>query len=429
MKKHLLKFPLILLGIMLLQINFIQAQQVLNQVIIASGGAFSDPTDFVTLSTLDPITGNQSNFDTIYTQAVQKMHVNNNQLFVTATDSLVVYNLENMQRMNTIAVSGPNFVQVVDNKIFMTIQYPETSGFLRIFDAESMALENTIDQISGETAGMLLQNDRLFVAVPGDYFATTGSLAVIDAQTGAFVKEVNLGGEAIGIYSLFAFENKIVAVCKSAWGTSIGNILVYNPSDDTYSTYSFDHALGKGIAVDGNILYLIMDNGIGSVDLVSMQVINNQIVEDPGSVNFVYFADVAFDELGHVFYATVSDYFSFGQGYIYTIDGDETSEFDAGISPEAIAFDYRTPAFISVNQAIILDVYPNPANRIVHINAVGLAGHSTISLIDMQGRTMLEKSLQNMLTWQLDAIPSGVYFLRVATENQIVSTQKIIVNH
>lgn len=429
MNKRLLKFPLLLLGIMLLQMNIIRAQQALNQVIIASGGAFSDPTDFVTLSLLDPLSGNQSDFDTIYTQAVQKMHVHNNRLFVTATDSMVVYNLENLQRMNTIAVSGPNFVQVVDNKIFMSIQYPETSGFLRIFDAESMALENTIDQISGETAGMLLQGELLYVAVPGDYFATTGSIAVVDSQTGNFIKEVNFGGEATGIYSLFAYEDKILAVCKSAWGSNSGNIIVYDPSDDSFAAHSFDHAFGKGIAVDENILFLLMDNGIGSVDINTMQVLNDQIVGDPGSADFIYFADVTFEATGQVFYATISDYFSFGQGLIYTTNGEQVGEFVAGISPEAIAFDYRTPAFVPAIEANKMVVYPNPANQILHIQVIGLDGHSNISLVDLQGRTILEESFQNILTWQLDGIPSGVYYLRFATENQIVSAQKIIVTH
>ena len=429
MKKPLRTFRLLLMVIMLLQMNFIHAQQILNQVLIASGGAFSDPSDFVTLSSLDPVAGIQSDFDTIYTQAVQKMHVHEGRLYVTATDSLVVYDLESMQRISSAAVSGPNFMQVIGNKLYLTIQYPETSGFLRIFDAETMTPENTLDQISGETAGMVLLNDLLYVAVPGDYLTTTGSLAVIDPFTGNFIEEVNFGETGAGIYSLFAFNNQIVAVCKSAWGTNTGNIVMFNPADHSFGTYNFEHAFGKGIAVDDHMLYLLIDNGIGSIDLNTMQVVDDHIVGDPGSASFIYFADVAFDATGQTFYATVSDYFSFGQGYIYSINGEESGEFTAGISPEAIAFDYRTPAYIPAIEARKLMAYPNPAKQFITIEAPDNEGQSEISLIDTQGRMLLRQPFQKTLTWQLHSIRSGVYQLRLVADNGMIKTQRIIVTH
>lgn len=429
MKKKLHSFKLIVLGVFLLYSNYSNAQQFLNQVFIASGGAFSNPSDFVTVSVFDPSSSVQVDFDTIYTQAVQKMLVHQGVLSITALDSIVFYSLENLQRIGAIDVSGPNFMQVVGNKLFLSIQYPETNGFLRVYNLETMDWEYTIDQVSGETADILLMNDLLFVAVPGDYLSTTGSIAVIDPASDSFIHEENFGEAGAGIYSLFAYDSKIVAVCKSAWGTNSGSIIIYNPEENTFDNYLFDHAFGKGIAVDQDVLYLMIDNGIGSIDLTTMQVSNSAIVADPGSSNFIYFADVAFDILGQNFYATISDYFSFGEGLIFALDGTQIGDFFAGISPEAIALDYRIPSKLDVRVPGEFNVYPNPVSHELNIEAFGQFGQMKAILIDIQGQIVLEQNLAASQKIKLNHLRPGIYQLLLVTNDVFVTSKKIVVTH
>ena len=119
-----------------------------NQLFVASGGAFSNPDDHVTIAKLDLQTNQTSEIGEVFTQAVQALICHQSQLFLAATDSLVVFDALNYNKLRATGLSGPRMLMHNQNKLFMSVQYTETSGFLKIFDHETLDLLSTVDEIS-----------------------------------------------------------------------------------------------------------------------------------------------------------------------------------------------------------------------------------------------------------------------------------------
>lgn len=391
-------------------------QQALHQLIIASGGAFSNPNDFVTVAAYQPNHFTYQSFGEIRTQAVQHALVDGSHLFVAATDSLVKYHLDSFQRLAAIAVSGPKMLHVHGDLLFMSIQYPETSNFVRVYNKNSLELITSISEISGEAAGMVFHAGKIYVAVPGNWMSTVGKLAILNAANGNFIEEIDFGSSGMGIHNLFVYDNQLVSVNKSAWGVSSGVISFYDLSTNQLNHYTLPHVVGKGIVIQGDLLYLLIDNGIGSFNLASRQIVNPAIVSDPGSASFTYFADVVFDHIGQKFYATTSDFFSFGSGYVYNLDGQTAATFVAGISAEALALDYRNISQIATNFSKTAHVFPNPAGNHSMLNIVGEKMIVNIDKFSLDGQffgsTLIKQPTAN-LTLDIATLPKGSYVLKI----------------
>jgi Secretion system C-terminal sorting domain len=76
----------------------------------------------------------------------------------------------------------------------------------------------------------------------------------------------------------------------------------------------------------------------------------------------------------------------------------------------------------------VLYVYPNPSSSFVQINAATLI--KQVILVNAEGKTVLNKKLQNTNNYQLplNGIGKGVYVVKVITEKNIL-TNKIIVSN
>ncbi|MBU1010191.1 MAG: T9SS type A sorting domain-containing protein [Bacteroidetes bacterium] len=389
--KHFLRICT-LSALLTLQDGLLYSQQelVFKQLIVASGGNFSDPDDYVTLSARDAETGEQFVFDTIYTQAVQDVLVDNARAFVAATDSLVVYDLDTYQRIAAIACPGINQMVAGEDLLFVSFQYPETAGFIRAYKKNSLDLVQVFDQVSDEAAGMLIHNNTLFAAVPGGWMSTTGKIAMIDLSAVSFIEEVDLGSAAVGIFDLYNYNDTVYSVNRTPWGMTTASLTAFDPDHRAFVHHSFEAVFGKGVAVDGNKLYVMMNQAIGLVDLDNQQIIDEALIPDPGSENFTYFVAAEFDALNREFYTTVTDYFSFGEGRKFSETGEQLGLFDAGISPEAIGLDVRDITSVSLPVTEVgLQVYPNPARDFLFIGGQQEAHQHTLFIMNMQGVEVL----------------------------------------
>ncbi|MCK9451721.1 MAG: T9SS type A sorting domain-containing protein [Bacteroidales bacterium] len=392
-----------------------------------SGGAVSNPNDFVEITHFDPQTSISEPLGTIYTMAVQEAIVHENILYVTATDSLVAYDLVNETRLAAVAVSGTNLLKVVGDDLFMSVQYPETSGFLKVFDKNTLQLKATVDGISGETAGMVVLNNKLFVAVPGSYGSTDGSIAVIDPFTYELLEEINLGEGGIGIYTLYVYQNQILTINKTPWGGTTGTLTWLNPDTYEFTHNNFSRTIGKGITIINEKLYLILNNGVGIIDLNSMIIVSNQFIEDPGSAGYVYFGDIVYDTLLQQFYVTITDYVTFGTGFIYDMQGNVVNTFPAGISTEALAVNYTQFTSLATVEANEMMVYPNPAKDFIQLKNTVNKQIKTVKVFNMQAGLVLDQQVDNVsAVIDISAIAPGIYFLEIQLENGSYAMQKIV---
>jgi hypothetical protein len=75
-----------------------------------------------------------------------------------------------------------------------------------------------------------------------------------------------------------------------------------------------------------------------------------------------------------------------------------------------------------------MQAWYNPAWNLIHVNASQLKGHlGTIRLLDLNGRTLFEKKIDNIhggyYTTQIymNAFSSGIYFVQLITDKEQVA--------
>ena len=402
--------------------------QVQADLFIVSGGAFSDPDDFVEITKYDPVGQDVTPVNTIYTQAVQDIVADDDFLFIAALDSLVKVDQLTGQKVAVTAASGTNLLMLHEDLVFMSVQYPETSGYLKVFDAQTLELLHTVDGISGETAGMLILNNILYLAVPGAYGTETGSIALIDLADFQLIEEIDLGEGAKGIFHLLELNGKILCVNKTAYGESVGTLSLFDPESKTAEHYSFNHSFGKAVLQKDNQLYLFVDNGLGIIDLNQMSLSEPQFIPDPGSTNYIYFAAMVYDSVHEQFYATTTDYFSFGQGTIYGLDGIQKGTFEAGISAEAMTVVVDQATDIPDYQAFAVKVYPNPFTDNIVLENSELLPFSAVRIFDYSGKIVrtIQTTQNSSTVIKADGLPAGFYILEISTSGNQVFRKKII---
>lgn len=413
---------LLALQLLMLPAYVLNGQTTLHQLIVASGGAFSNPNDFVSLAAYNPITQATTNFGEIKTQAVQTVCINEDVLYVTATDSIVAYNLDTYQRIAAVAVQGVRYMLVSGEMLVVSIQYPATENFIRIFNKNSLQYLGSISQISDEAAGMVLYDGKIYVAVPGSWMSTVGKLAVLNAVDGSFIEEIELGSNGEGIHDLFVNNGKVLSVNRSPWGSTTGTISVFDPVSKTVDHHTFPYHIGKGFAINEQSLYVFMNDAVGVINLVDWTVTHAALLPDPGSSSFIYYADAVLDGLNGRIYATVTDYFSMGEGYIYDLEGSLKGNFAAGISAEALALDYRQPSFNTEITYATVSVSPNPASSSLFIGLKIEMARGRYNIYSSSGKVLQSGDFNSAINKSLDvsALSAGCYVLAVFSEDGTV---------
>jgi hypothetical protein len=347
MKKH---YFLISMAILFaLSVTTVSGQFYTNQVLIGNGGIYGDPSDHVTVATYNPGEQTTTTFGDIQRESIQDLIIEGSFAYVAAEDSIVKYDIDNYERVAAVYESNLSRLYCKSGKLYVSrrsdLNGPPADGkYVKVYDAGNLEFLAAVDGISADAAGMAIVSDTLYVAVPGDWQATEGKFAVIDNNNN-LAREMNFGTDAVGIYDLFTDGNNIYTVNRSPYGVTTGSVTSYNIWTTAYTTTVLNNVVGKGVGIDGSALYLVLDYGIGSYDLNNNQILNASIVPDPGSAAFQYIAAAAFDKINQLFYVTITDYFSTGEGKIYDMNGNETGSFDAAVSAEALAIDTRINDF------------------------------------------------------------------------------------
>ena len=153
MKKNYFLFIVVL---MLFSAPNLFAQNFAKQVIVCSGGNFSNPDDYVTVAAFNPVVCTTTIFDTIYTQSVQDVICENGFAFVAAQDSIVKYNLETYARIASVGAIGVHKIAVKSEVLLASFWYPVTGGFVKSYSAADLTDIHTFEGVSGESDGILI---------------------------------------------------------------------------------------------------------------------------------------------------------------------------------------------------------------------------------------------------------------------------------
>lgn len=391
------------------------------QVIIVNGNIYSDPDDYVTVASYNPDTQETTEFATIYTQSVQDVIVHEGFAYVAAQDSIVKLNIDNYTKVATVTAPGINKLATDGNVLIASYWYPNTEDFIKTYSLDDLSLIAVVEGISGETADIIIKDDLAYVAVPGAYGTTTGSIAIIDINSGTLLTEDNYGEFYKDIAYFALWNNEVNCFMKTAYGGSTANIATIDAEGDVINETIFDNiSLANATEQVQNKLYAEIDNGIGIIDIETNEIINSSVVA-PQTMTI---AASALDTINNLIYLTTSDFYSAGDGFIYNLNGENTGLFEAGVSAQAIAIDYRLNTGINkIEFAQDLTIFPNPATNLINLNIPSNQNIVKAVISDISGKIVYN----NISSYQIDisSLNAGLYFIRVNTDTSVFNGRLI----
>jgi len=363
------------------------------QVITANSGKFefAPPyTDYVTLETYNPGSKQSNVFSTIFTQSAQAIVIAGNMAFIEAEDSLAKYNLNTLERVSIIADSGLNRLALYNGKLIVSKQYPVIYDYLEVLDTANLEVVAQVQGISGDCGGICSMNDTVYLAVNGGYLGTEGKLAIIDPRTWTLKREVNFGHLAIGIWDLFPYKGRIFSVNMTPYGViDSGSVSVFTPSGDSFQNVFLPFVVAPAAGVKDSLLYLGLNNGIGSFNMNSLSVADTIIVPDPGSAADIYIRSSVIDTLNGRIYANIGNDVTPGNCLVTSLSGDSITSYTTGISSDAIALDYRQYSQGVRNtgeSGISVNLFPNPATNLLNVSFSTDVTIDRIVITDLSGR-------------------------------------------
>ncbi len=385
-----------------------------NQVLMASGGNFNDPSDFVTLSTYNPSELQLQDFGSVMTQSVQHLVIDGHYAYVAAQDSLALFDINTYQRLAVVEAIGVRHITVYEDQLIVSFWYPVLEGFVKLYSSADLTLLATIDGLSGDAAVSVVKNQTAYVAIPGAWGSTVGKIARINLQAMILIDEIDLGETAVNINDIYLLEGEeydLMAICPTPYGASSGSIVRMNSSNNQTQVSTYDLDLGRAVAIHDGQLYNRINNGLGIIDLEDMSISDSALFVSPA----FGFSGLAMDTLNGLFYTTTTDYVSSGQAYIYGMDGSLQDSFECGIDANSIAMDYRSTEAVSEDKLTeMLNVYPNPAKNVLHLQFSEETSIEQITLINLQGVLMKRYPLQTshgLLSLDVSELTNGMYYL------------------
>jgi hypothetical protein len=426
MKKiSLLLFTLVLLVLASNILVYSQNNTTAKQVIIANGGKFESVppySDYVTIESYNLSTLAVTVFNTIYTQSVQDVLINNNHAYVTAQDSVVMYNLDNYQRLAAVRDSGVNRMALFNDKLIVTKQYPIGRFRVEVLNASDLGLIAFVDGIPGDCEGVAVYGNHAYVAVDSGYAGVEGRLAIINTSNWTLNTIVNFGTSAIGIYNVYSYGGYIYCIDKTPYGGgNVGSITQFDPATGNFVTNTMAVKIGAGIGIGGNLLYLGINGGIGSYNLDTQTIADTSIFNYFGGIPNLEIYSAALDYINNKFYTNWGNRSSYGVGIVFSLAGDSLTSYATGLNADACAIDFRSPTGIANQRSVqdAISIYPNPVNDFIGINLNSTATLKEIKILDLTGRTIDTKSVQkgeNNIRISVSDYPSGVYLISITTD-------------
>jgi hypothetical protein len=384
------------------------------QVIIVNGNIYSDPDDFVTVASYNPETQETTEFATIHTQSVQDVIVHEGFAYVAAQDSIVKLDIDNYSKVAAVTAPGINKLATDGNVLLASYWYPNTENFIKIYSLENLEHITTIEGISGEAAGIFVKDGIALVAVPGPYGTTTGKIASLDINEGTLLSEDDYGESFVDISFFASWNNVTTAFMKTEYGGSTAVIATLDAEGEIIKETNFDISLAGKTGQMENVVYAEINNGIGSINIETSEIINETIVA-PQTMSI---AASAIDTVNNLIYLTTSDFYSAGDGFIYNLSGENTGLFEAGVSAQAIAIDYRLNTGINkIEFAQDLTVFPNPATNHINFNIPSNQNVVNTIISDVAGKIVYNKPSASQI--DVNSFNSGLYFITIKTNSSV----------
>jgi hypothetical protein len=394
------------------------------QVIIASGGKFGDPNNYVRIGSFNPDTKIYTVFDSVHSTSTRSILIDGKYAYITADTLLLKYDIDNYTRVAKGSSTGLNtpggYLAQYNDYILATRAFGATQSYLVAYNKSDLKEAFAITGISDQASGIAVVGDTAYVGVSGVYNKDSGYIAVVDLKNRQWKREILLDTMGAQIGKIFTDGTNIYTVNSKRSVVTIYNIATGNISHHVF--YKSQYGSGNGIAFNDNKVYTDFGYlGIGSYNVENGNISNSFVVnynDIPGFNTFSNFvAGAALDTINNLFYVTTTDYASAGTTYVFDMNGNAVDTFAVGISPEAIAIDYRSPLGIKETntQILTINAYPNPVKNALHIVTANLV-NVQITITDISGKTLLAKTAENnssVTEIDVQSLPAGMYIINL----------------
>lgn len=409
--------------------GYMYSQNYVHQVYVLNEGYFDYQTNTilepVTLGSFNPQSGSYSVVDTIENMRfASDIIIDADFAFVAADSKILKYNKFTNLLVGSVDCPGVRNLIVSNNYLLATRgEYLTTyDSYLHVYDATSLQLIQAIDTITGPkwaAQNMVVNGSTVYIAVNNGYEwgNEKGIIGQLDLTTLTYGNEIDLGTEGHNPDNMVISGSTILTVNNKDWsGASVSKLDIATGNVTTSNIASSITGCGTSCLREDNIVYQIS----GESTLNEWSVLNMIPVGPVSNHNLNYY-ELAEDQVNNLFYASNTDFFSYGKVYVYDASNNLVTTFDAGVSPGTIAFDVRSAAGLNdLNNSI--KIYPNPSIGQIQIDGITDAEVTVYSTI---GEKLLSIDLVNTSTLDLSELPAGNYFVYIK-QNDFTSTVKVI---
>ena len=350
------------------------AQNYVHQVLILNEGLYGYDS-LVTVGSYDPLTETYTTVVEIdSSRFASDLIIDSTFFYVAADNKILKYHLDTYELLAEVNVEGVRNLAIHNNHLFVSRgEYdPVTWGsvsynsYLHVYDKHNLSYITELDTINGPkatTQNLIVDNGILYVAINNgfDWGNEEGLVGVIDANTLDYISEFDLGDNGKNPDNMILHENNLYTVNNKDWsGASISQINLETGIVVTKNISAAPTGCGTSCLRAGKIVYQIYD----SVKLFQWDPELGEDEDNSSEIgSFDNFYELAEDQINQKFYASSTDYVSYGNIQIYDENYNLESTFTTGISPGTIVFDVRQSVSLeeieipnSTNQSSIFDV-------------------------------------------------------------------------
>ncbi|MBI2966602.1 MAG: T9SS type A sorting domain-containing protein [Bacteroidetes bacterium] len=400
----------------------VNSQVELKQVIVLNEGPWGGP---VTVGSYNPQTKAYLNFDTISARFATDVIVDSGFIYVAADTLLVKYDANTLEKNAQQTVMGIRELTLWRNQILVTrgdIGY--LPSYFQSYDKNTLNLIYELGNLSGDAAEVKTLDDTAYIAV--NDFGTMGKLAIIDLQNQVLNREIDLGPDGFNPEAVRIEGNRVITVNSMAYTNS--SVTDLDPANASFQTTVLNTSANCGASATaiGNVYFQVYgEKNIGIFNIY------NKTVMDTLYINRNVYG-LAVDPVNGLFYAGITDYFSYGKVLIYDFYGDVQDSFDVNINPGTFAFDVREN--VGLNDFMAgrsnVSIHPNPVTRGRNLRITNLYEYTNLkfALLDVFGKVVKRIEIDgNNAELPLDGLAPGLFFYRVIKEDGIFSAGKIVI--
>lgn len=327
------------------------AQNHVHQVLILNEGLY-DYDSPVSVGAYDPT-------DEVYATVVEidssrfasDLIIDSSYFYVAADNKILKYHLDTYELLAEVSVEGVRNLAIYNNHLFVsrgeydpvTFGAAQYDSYLHVYDKHNLSYVTEFDTTNGPkatTQNLIVNNGKLYVAINNGFAwgNEEGLVGVIDANSLDYIFEFDLGDNGKNPDNMMLYDNNLYTVNNKDWsGASISQINLETGAVVTKNISAAPTGCGTSSLKSDKIIFQIsQDSLLFQWDLMGED--EDNILEIGSFENFYELAE---DKINNKFYASSTDYVSYGNIHIYDENYNLESTFTAGISPGTIVFDVR----------------------------------------------------------------------------------------